>query len=160
MQESEEPGAGRGGEDRGGESCGRHAGLGVGDVDRGGWAGANVFEAGIEKLRTGKFSGYISGVVRDDDDGQDMYGVKIRTAYRCMPEFEFGVGAEIDVMEREIAYFDTDDSDQDESTNTRLWVFGSYDFTKKVNLEAKFERVESDLWDYYNRGRIRLNLLF
>ena len=121
---------------------------------------ANVLELGVEKLRTDKFSGYISGVVRNDDDGQDMYGVKIRTAYRFMPQFEAGVGAEIDVMEREIAYFDTDDSDQDESTNTRLWVYGNYDFTKTLSLEAKFERIESDLWDHYNRGRLRLNLLF
>jgi hypothetical protein len=121
---------------------------------------ADVFEAGIEKLRTGRFSGYISGVVRDDPDGQDLYGVKLRTAYLFTPKFEAGIGAEVDVMEREIAYFDTDDSDQDESTNTRLWVYGSYDFTKKLSLEAKFERVESDLWDYYNRGRVRLNLLF
>ena len=121
---------------------------------------ANVYEVGIEKLRTGKFSGYLSGIVRDDDDGQDMYGAKLRTAYLFTPKFEAGVGAEIDVMEREIAYYDTDDSDQDDSTNTRLWVYGSYDFTKKLSLEAKFERVESDLWDYYNRGRVRLNLLF
>ena len=71
-----------------------------------------------------------------------------------------GVGAEVDVLEQEIAYFDTDDSDQDESTNTRLWVYGNYDFTDKISLEAKFERVESDLWDHYNRGRLRLNLLF
>ena len=124
------------------------------------FADANVYEAGIEKLRTGKFSGYISGVVRDDPDGQDLYGVKLRTAYLFTPKFEAGIGAEIDVMEREIAYYDTDDSDQDDSTNTRLWVYGSYDFTKKLSLEAKFERVESDLWDYYNRGRVRLNLLF
>ena len=121
---------------------------------------ANVLELGVEKLRTNKFSGYISGVARNDDDGQDMYGIKIRTAYRFMPQFEAGVGAEIDVMEREIAYFDTDDSDQDESTNTRLWVYGNYDFTKTLSLEAKFERIESDLWDHYNRGRLRLNLLF
>ena len=124
------------------------------------FADANVYEVGIEKLRTGKFSGYISGIVRDDADGQDMYGVKLRTAYLFTPKFEAGVGAEIDVMDREIAYFDTDDSDQGESTNTRLWVYGNYDFTKKISLEAKFERVESDLWDYYNRGRVRLNLLF
>jgi len=124
------------------------------------YSDANVFEAGYEKLRTGKFSGYISGIVRNDKDGQDLYGVKVRAAYRCKPEFEAGIGAEVDVLEREIAYFDTDDSDQDETTNTRIWVYGSYDFTDRINLEAKFERVDSDLWDYYNRGRLRLNLLF
>jgi len=121
---------------------------------------ANVFEFGIEKLRTGKFSGYLSGIIRDDSDGQDMYGVKSRVAYRCMPQFEAGIGAEVDVMDREIAFFETDDSNQDETTNTRLWVYGTYDFSDKISLDAKFERVESDLWDYYNRGRLRLNLLF
>jgi hypothetical protein len=121
---------------------------------------ANVFEIGVEKFRTGKFSGYISGIIREDDDGQDMKGFKTRAAYRFMPEFEGGIGAELNVLDREIAYFDTDDTDQGETTNTRLWIYGVYDFTKKLSLEAKFERVESDLWDYYNRGRIRLNLLF
>ncbi len=121
---------------------------------------ANVFELGVEKLRTGKFSGYLSGIVRKDDDGQDMYGFKTRVGYLFTPDFEAGVGLELDVMEREIAYFDTDDADQDETTNTRAWVYGNYNFSKTISLEAKFERVESDLWDYYNRGRIRLNLLF
>jgi hypothetical protein len=32
--------------------------------------------------------------------------------------------------------------------------------TKAINVQAKVERIESDLWDYYNRGRIRLNVLF
>ena len=121
---------------------------------------ADVLEIGIEKMRTDKFSGYISGLIRDDDDGQDMYGFKCRAGYMFMPKFEAGVGLEVDVMEREIAYFETDDSDQDETTNTRAWVYANYDFTKKISLEGKFERVESDLWDYYNRGRLRLNLLF
>ena len=121
---------------------------------------ANVFEIGVEKLRTGKFSGYVSGVVRDDEDGQDLYGIKARAAYRFLPEFEAGVGAEVDVMDREIDFFAADDSGQGETTNTRLWVYGTYDFTDKISLDAKFERVESDLWDYYNRGRLRLNLLF
>ena len=121
---------------------------------------ANVFEIGLEKLRTGKFSGYISGVIRDDEDGQSMYGFKTRAAYRCIPQFEAGVGAEVDVMDREVAFFESDDSDQGETTNTRLWIFGTYDFTDKISLDAKFERIESDLWDYYNRGILRLNLLF
>lgn len=121
---------------------------------------ANVFELGLEKLRTDKFSGYISGVLRDDDDGQSMYGIKTRAAYRFMPRLEAGFGAEIDVLETEISYFHTDDSDQDETTSTRLWVFGTYGFTDKISLEGKLERTESDLWDYYYSGRLRLNILF
>ena len=121
---------------------------------------ANVFELGIEKLRTNKCSGYLSGVIRDDDDGQSMYGVKARAAYRFLPELEAGIGAEVDVLEREIAYFTTDDQDQNETTSSRIWLFGTYDFTDKFNVEAKIERNESDLWDYYYRGRVRLNVLF
>ncbi|MDT8335440.1 MAG: hypothetical protein RQ753_07060, partial [Desulfurivibrionaceae bacterium] len=37
-------------------------------------ANARVFEAGIEKIRTDSFSGYLSGVLRDDKDGQDLKG--------------------------------------------------------------------------------------
>ncbi len=124
------------------------------------FADANVVEIGVEKLKTNKFSGYLSGVMRDDKDGQDMHGIKFRASYQFLPQFEAGAGAEIDVMDREIAYFDTDDPDQGESTNTRIWLYGTYDFTDKISLDGKVERIESDLWDYYNRGRLRLNFLF
>lgn len=124
------------------------------------FADADVFEIGIEKIRTVKFSGYLSGILRKDDDGQDLQGFKVRAAYQFLPKFEAGTGLELNVLEREIAFFDTDDPDQEETTNTRLWVYGTYDFSNRISLEAKFERIESDLWDYYNRGRIRLNLTF
>ena len=37
---------------------------------------ADVFEAGIEMLRTAKLSGYLIGTYRKDDDGQDIKGIK------------------------------------------------------------------------------------
>lgn len=120
---------------------------------------ADVFEAGIEKLRTGKFSGYLTGIYRKDDDGQDLKGFKVRAAYKIIPEVEAGVGLHLDVLERSINYFQTD-ADQDETTSKRYWADVKWSLTKKINLQAKFERIESDLWDYYNRGRVSLNVLF
>lgn len=121
---------------------------------------ANVFELGIEKLQTGKFSGYVVGTVRDDKDGQGLYGIKAYSGYRFTSDFKAGLGAHVDVLEREIAYFNSDDSDQSETTSTRLWVDATYDFNDKINVDAKYEYIESDLWDYYNRGTVRLNVLF
>lgn len=124
------------------------------------YSDANVLEVGFEKLRTGKYSGYVVGTVRDDSDGQNLYGVKAYADYQFMPELRAGFGAHIDVLERDIAYFNTDDNDQNETTSTRLWVDAKYDLNNKMNLKGKYEYIESDLWDYYNRGTIRLNVLF
>ncbi|MDT8441550.1 MAG: hypothetical protein RQ723_07805 [Desulfuromonadales bacterium] len=121
---------------------------------------ASVFEFGLEKLRTVNCSGYVSGVVRRDDDGQNLHGMKAYGNYRFTPKISAGLGLSVDVLEREIAFFHSDDTDQDETTSTRLWADARYSFTKKVNVEAKYEYIESDLWDHYNRGRVRLNILF
>lgn len=120
---------------------------------------ANVFEVGVEKLRTGKFSGYLTGTVRRDDDGQNLHGFKLYGAYQVVPQLRAGLGLNVDVLEREIEYFTTD-GDADETTSKRFWIDALWKITDKINVEAKVERVESDLWDYYNRGRIRLNFLF
>ena len=120
---------------------------------------ADVFEIGLEKLRTGKFSGYVSGICRIDDDGQDLKGFKIRGAYRLTEWIEAGLGANIDVLEREIDFFETDGS-SDETTSQRYWADVTWHINKKTNLQAKFERIESDLWDYYNRGTVRFNIQF
>lgn len=120
---------------------------------------ANVFEVGLEKLRTGSFSGYLVGTLRRDDDGQNLHGIKAYGSYRFMPQLQAGLGLNVDVLEREINYFDTD-ADSDETTQQRYWIDALWKFSDKINVEGKFERVESDLWDYYNRGRVRLNILF
>lgn len=118
------------------------------------YADANVFEAGIEKIRTNKFSGYLSGVWRDDKDGQDLKGFKVRGAYLFNQYVQAGVGAEVDVLQRRL------EDDSDDTTSARYWADVTGYITKKINVQAKIERVDSDLWDYYNRGRVRLNILF
>lgn len=120
---------------------------------------AKVFELGVEKLRTGNFSGYLTGTLRRDDDGQDLKGVKIYGAYQFLSKLRAGVGANIDVLEREIDYFETD-GNADDTTSQRFWTDVTWTITDKINLEGKYERVESDRLDYYNRGRVRLNILF
>jgi len=114
---------------------------------------ANVVEAGVEKIRTDRFSGYFSGVWRSDPDGQDLYGVKARGAYRFNSLLQAGVGAEIDVLERRL-------EESDETTSSRIWADATAYFSRKINVEAKIERGESDLWDHFYRGRVRLNILF
>lgn len=121
---------------------------------------ADVFEIGVEKLRTDALYGYLTGTFRDDDDGQGLYGFKAYANYQFCSKFRGGLGANIDVLERDIAYFNTDDDEQNETTSTRIWVDGKYDLSKTMNLTAKYEYIESDLWDYYNRGIIRLNIKF
>lgn len=121
---------------------------------------ANVIEVGIEKLRQDKFSGYLVGTLRNDGDGQDLHGFKVYASYLFMPKLKTGLGANIDVLQRDIAFFNTDDADQNETTSTRLWVDAKYEFSKKVNLKGKYEYIESDLWDHYNRGTVRLNVYF
>jgi hypothetical protein len=117
---------------------------------------ANVFEAGIEKIRTKKFSGYLTAVYRNDDDGQDLKGVKARLAYMFFEKLYAGVGANVDVLDRRIDFA----NNEDETTSSLLWLYGTYSFTDRVSVQLKLERAESDLWDEYYRGRARLNISF
>lgn len=120
---------------------------------------ATVFEAGIEKLRTAKFSGYLIGTYRDDEDGQDLAGAKAHVAYLFTDMFEAGVGVHIDVLERELGFI-ADETGGDDTTSERYWVDGTAYISPKLNVQGKLEYAESDLWDEYYRGRIRLNVLF
>lgn len=122
---------------------------------------ADVFEAGIEKLRALKFSGYLIGTYRIDDDGQDLYGVKTHAAYLFNPKFEAGVGLHVDVLERELGFIAEDNGTRaDDTTSQRYWVDATAYISPKLNVQGKVEYVESDLWDEYFRGRVRLNVLF
>ncbi|MEJ2034061.1 MAG: hypothetical protein P8Y63_13725, partial [Deltaproteobacteria bacterium] len=108
------------------------------------------------KIRTKRISGYLSGVYRNDL--QDLWGVKGRFAYLFNHMFEAGVGAEVDVLDRYVNYFTLEASD--ETTCSRIWLYGTVNLTSKTNIQAKVERIESDLWDYYYQGRVKLNILF
>ena len=117
---------------------------------------ANVFEAGVEKIRTDRFSGYLTGVYRDDEDGQDLKGFKARAAYMFNRYLHAGVGANVDVLDRRIDL----ENDEDETTSDLFWAYASINFNKRMNLQLKLERASSDLWDEYYRGRARFNISF
>ncbi|HEY6009343.1 MAG TPA: hypothetical protein VIU40_13540, partial [Geobacteraceae bacterium] len=112
---------------------------------------ADVYELGVEKIRTGRWSGYIFGTWRED--GQDLKGIKAAATLQILEKLSVGAGAHFDVLERDAA-------DEDDTTAKRYWLDGRYTFTKRIDCEAKLERVESALWDYYNRGRVRVNVRF
>ena len=120
------------------------------------YSDANVFEAGIEKIRTKRFSGYLTGVYRDDDEGQNLWGFKTRVAWLFTKKLQAGVGANVDVLDRRI---DVEDN-IDETTSNLFWVYGTYFITDRINFQLKFERGSSDLWDEYYQGRARLNVSF
>jgi len=120
------------------------------------FADANVFEAGVEKIRTDRFSGYLTGVYRDDEDGQDLVGFKVRAAWMFTRKFQAGAGANVDVLDRRIDF----ENNEDETTSSLIWLYGTYAFTDRVSMELKLERAESDLWDEYYRGRARFNVSF
>lgn len=120
---------------------------------------ANVYELGVEKIRTGAFAGYLTGVYRDDTDGQDMEGIKAYGNYRFNRFVQAGLGADINVFERQLNFFD-EDGNPDETTSGRYWADATLFFTKSLNLETKVEYVDSEDYDSYSRGRVRLNFLF
>lgn len=115
---------------------------------------ARVVEAGVEKIRTDRLSGYLAGVLRLDDEGQDLKGIKARLACQVTKMWQAGVGAHLDHLERRL------EDNSDTTTSSRLWTDVTGDLTKKTSIQAKLERVESDLWDEYYRGQLRLNIRF
>jgi hypothetical protein len=71
-------------------------------------------------------------------------------------KFQAGAGADIDVLDRRIDF----DNNEDETTSSLLWLYGTVFVTDRVDVQLKIERGESDLWDEYYRGRARLNISF
>jgi hypothetical protein len=117
---------------------------------------ADVFEAGIEKIRTRNFSGYLAGIYRNDGDGQNLKGVKARVAWMFSKKLQAGIGANVDVLDRRIDF----ENNEDETTSDLFWLYGTYFFTNRVNVQLKLERASSDLWDEYYRGQVRFNISF
>ena len=91
--------------------------------------------------------------MREGNDGQDLRGVRAHASWLFNRYLQAGLGADLDVLQRRI-------EETDESTSSRVWVDATATITKKINVEAKVERAESDLWDEYYKGRVRLNILF
>ena len=113
---------------------------------------ADNMEIVKEKIRTDKLSGYASIVLRNDGDGQDLYGIKIHGSYRIRSDLQVGAGVHADVLERRL-------EEEDETTSQRYWTDATYFINKKFNIQAKVERVESTLWNTF-RGRAKLTMSF
>jgi len=116
---------------------------------------ADVFEAGVEKIRTDRFSGSLSGIWRLDKDGQDLHGARIRAAWLMTEAIQAGLGAEIDVLQRRLDEF------EDDTISTRYWAYCTARLRRDLELQARLERAESDgFWGYENRGTLRVNVIF
>ncbi|PLX42701.1 MAG: hypothetical protein C0608_01160 [Deltaproteobacteria bacterium] len=113
---------------------------------------AYVYEAGFERIGS-DWSGYLFGTYRDDEDGQDLRGIKAKYQMAVNKYFKPGVGIHADVLERRL-------DDDDETTSTRMWAFVRSDVTDDIWLEAKVEHAESELYDEYNLARLRFNYRF
>ncbi len=121
---------------------------------------ADVYEAGLEKIRTERFSGYLTGVLREDGDGQDLKGFKTRAAYLITKNVQAGVGLELDVLRRSLDAFGGGKDDFDDTTSKRLWADATIYVTDSLSVQVKTEKVQSALYDSYYRGRLRVNLTF
>lgn len=115
----------------------------------------DVFEMGLQKIRTDRFAGYLSGVVRAAGSGsQDLAGVKGRVSYLFNRYLQAGVGAELDVLDRRIT------EEYNDTTSSRVWLDGTAYLTRKTTVQAKVERIESNTWGTYYQGRVQVNFLF
>lgn len=114
---------------------------------------ASVFEAGLNLIQHKKFSGYLSGIYRAAPEGQDLSGLKIGIACWLNDYVKAGAGAHLDVLERRI-------EDTDDTTSNRLWIDVSVFPSETAAVHAKFELVDSALWERYTRASIRLDLRY
>lgn len=114
---------------------------------------ATVYEAGIEKLGLGVWSGYLFGTHRSDPDGQGLTGFKASVGYKMDKYFQPAVGIAWDVLERRKEI-------EDSTTSYRLWASARSEITSEFSLEALIQTAKSDLYDHFNYGRIQANYRF
>ncbi len=113
---------------------------------------ADVVEAGAELKRPQELHGYLAGVWRSGEE--DLSGIKASVGAPVGYGITADVGVEFDVYTR---LGDEEDSD---TSAQRYWVEGSRPFGADLTLAGKLERVESVVYDYYNRGRLSLAYRF
>jgi len=114
---------------------------------------AYVYELGINKIRTDKFQGYLTGVYRDDSGDENRVGIKSYMSYFFHRYAVTGIGLNYDVLEKS-------QDDADDTTYERVWVDVTSYLNKSINLEFKVERVASNLYDDYFTGTARINYSF
>lgn len=113
---------------------------------------SNVVEAGAELRKKGGYGGYVSTVFRSGEE--ELRGIKVDYRMPGPYDIKVDVGAEYNVYNR------IDDDDDDDTSSKRYWLEGVKDLNDDLTLRAKVERVESVVYDYYNRGRISLRYRF
>jgi len=114
---------------------------------------SNVVEAGCELRKPGGYGGYVAAVYRDGEE--DLRGIKVDYRMPVPYDIRLDVGAEFNVYNRV-----DDDGDDDDTSAKRYWVEGAKSLAEDLSLRVKVERVESIVYDYYNRGRISLRYRF
>lgn len=113
---------------------------------------SNVVEAGCELRKKGGYGGYVSTIFRSGDE--DLRGIKVDYRMPAPLDIRMDVGAEYNVYNR------IDDDEDDDTSSKRYWIEGVKKLSDDFTLRAKLERVESIVYDYYNRGRFSLRYRF
>lgn len=113
---------------------------------------ANVLEAGCELRKKDGYGGYVATVFRSGEE--DLRGIKVDYRMPAPYDIRLNIGAEYNVYNR------IDDDDDDDTSSKRYWLEGVKELSSDLSLRAKVERVESVVYDYYNRGRISLRYRF
>ncbi|UCF30371.1 MAG: hypothetical protein JSV26_09945 [bacterium] len=112
---------------------------------------SDVVEAGAELIRPKELSGYLVAVFRTGYE--DLNGIRANVRAPLYGEITLDAGAEYNVYDRV-------GDDRGDTSSKRYWLAGERDLGESLNLRAKVERIESEIYDYYNRGRIRLRYTF
>ena len=113
---------------------------------------SNVVEAGCELRKKGGYGGYVAAIFRSGDE--DLRGIKVDYRMPAPYDIRMDIGAEYNVYNR------IDDDDDDDTSSKRYWLEGVKDLSADLTLRAKVERLESVVYDYYNRGRVSLRYRF
>ncbi|GBE14050.1 MAG TPA: hypothetical protein ENH32_01295 [Proteobacteria bacterium] len=113
---------------------------------------AHVYEAGCELRRPGGISGYLSGIWRDS--AEDLKGIKGNIRTKVPYGISLDLGAEYNVYTR------IETNNNDDTSAKRYWIRAGRDISKDLKLDVKLERIESIIYDYFNRGRVSLRYRF
>ncbi len=115
------------------------------------FADNDVLEAGVELRRPSALHGYLAAVVRTGDE--ELTGVKASVGGNIGWGISADAGVEVDVYTRTGA-------DDEDTSASRYWVEGRKGLASDVTLSGRLERIESVVYDYYNRGRLSLAYRF
>ncbi len=113
---------------------------------------SNVVEAGLELRKKGGYGGYVVAIFRSGEE--DLRGIKVDYRMPVLYDIKMDIGAEYNVYNR------INDDNDDDTSAKRYWLEGIKNLNDDLTLRAKFERVESVVYDYYNRGRVSLQYRF